>query len=347
MFRIPYDDLYAALHRATLHLGLTGDRAALCARLFAETTRDGVYTHGLDRFPRFAEMVANGSIDVTAEPTRVGDESAAALAIERWNGNLGPGNLNAHASMQRAITLARQHGIGCVALANTNHWMRGGGYGWLAAESGLFAVCWTNTLANLPPWGASTPALGNNPLVLAVPRPAGAHVVLDMAMSQFSYGALSAYSARGAQLPVPGGYDLAGNLTTDPAAIEASNRALPVGYWKGSGLSLLLDMFAALLSGGRATHEIPRESTRESGVSQIFLAIDPATFADPAELDRAAAGILASLGAATPIDPARPVRYPGEQTLYLRQENLRLGVPVTPSVWQQLQSLTFDQAGTP
>jgi 3-dehydro-L-gulonate 2-dehydrogenase len=59
MLRIPYTDLYAALHRATEHLGLRGDRAALCARLFAETTRDGVYTHGLDRFPRFAEMVAN------------------------------------------------------------------------------------------------------------------------------------------------------------------------------------------------------------------------------------------------------------------------------------------------
>jgi 3-dehydro-L-gulonate 2-dehydrogenase len=347
MLRVPYNDLYAALHRATLHLGLQGDRAALCARLFAETTRDGVYTHGLDRFPRFAEMVTNGCIDVHAEPTRISEAPASPLAIERWSGNLGPGNLNAHASMQRAIDLARQHGLGCVALSSTNHWMRGGTYGWLAADAGLFAVCWTNTLANLPAWGASTPALGNNPLVLAVPRPAGAHVVLDMAMSQFSYGALAAYSARGQQLPVPGGYDLAGNLTTDPAAIEASQRALAIGYWKGSGLSLLLDMFAAMLSGGRATHEISRDPTRESGVSQIFLAIDPTTFADRAELDRIATSILESLRAGTPIDLSNPVRYPGEQTLHLRQENLRLGVPVTPGVWQQLQSLTFPNPGVP
>jgi 3-dehydro-L-gulonate 2-dehydrogenase len=233
------------------------------------------------------------------------------------------------------------HGLGCVALANTNHWMRGGSYGWLAANAGLFAICWTNTLANLPPWGASTPALGNNPLVLAVPRPNGAHVVLDMAMSQFSYGTLSAYSARGAQLPVLGGYDQAGNLTTDPAAIEASKRALAIGYWKGSGLSLVLDMLAAMLSGGRATHQIPLDSLRESGTSQVFLAIDPTTFADREELNRIATAILDSLRAATPIDPAQPVRYPGEQTLHLRRENLRLGVPVTPAVWEQLQSLAF------
>jgi 3-dehydro-L-gulonate 2-dehydrogenase len=277
MLRVPYDDLLQSLERAMQHLGLRGDRAALCARLFAETTRDGVYTHGLNRFPRFAEMVANGCIDVNAEPSRI--SSSPGIAIERWNGNLGPGNLNAHSCMQRAVELARQFGLGAVALANTNHWMRGGTYGWLAADSGVFALCWTNTLANLPPWGASTAAIGNNPLVIAVPRPGGAHVVLDMAISQFSYGALSAYSARGVQLPVPGGYDLAGNLTTDAAAIEASKRALAIGYWKGSGLSLVLDMLAAMLSGGKATHDIPQEPTRESGVSQVFLAIDPASFA--------------------------------------------------------------------
>jgi 3-dehydro-L-gulonate 2-dehydrogenase len=337
MLRVPYSDLYQALLRAMKHMGLRDERAALCARLFAETTRDGVYTHGLDRFPRFAEMVANGCIDVNAEPARV----AGAAAIERWDGHLGPGNLNAYAAMEHAIALARQYGLGAVAMANTNHWMRGGSYGWLAADAGVFAMCWTNTLANLPPWGASTPAVGNNPLVIAVPRPAGAHVVIDMAMSQFSYGALSAYTARGAQLPVPGGYDVAGELTRDPTAIEASKRALAIGYWKGSGLSLVLDMLAAMLSGGRSTYEIPLEPTRESGVSQVFLAIDPATYAAREELDRIADGILESLRAAVPIDPAKPVRYPGEQTLHLRQENLKHGVPVTPDVWAKLTTLSF------
>jgi 3-dehydro-L-gulonate 2-dehydrogenase len=343
MLRVPYNDLLTALERGMHRLGLEGERAALCARLFAETTRDGVYTHGLDRFPRFAEMVANGCIDVNAEPTRVAGAaaSAAAMAIERWNGNLGVGNLNAHAAMNRAIELANRHGLGAVALANTNHWMRGGSYGWLAADAGVFAMCWTNTLANLPPWGASTPAVGNNPLVIAVPRPAGKHVVIDMAMSQFSYGALSAYSARGQQLPVPGGYDQAGNLTTDPAAIEASKRALAIGYWKGSGLSLVLDMLAAMLSGGNATHDIPLEPTRESGVSQVFLAIDPSSLATRTELDRIAGAILESLREATPVDPAKPVRYPGEQTVFLREENTRLGVPVTPEVFHKLQSLSF------
>ena len=277
-------------------------------------------------------MVRNGSIDVNAEPERV----ASFGGIERWNGHRGLGNLNAYAAMQRAIALARQHGLGAVALANTNHWMRGGTYGWQAADQGLFAICWTNTLANVPAWGSAVPVIGNNPLIIAIPRPP-AHVVLDMAMSQFSYGALDSYTRRGVPLPVPGGYDAAGNLTTDSAAIEASQRALPVGYWKGSGLSLVLDMMGAMLSGGLATHQLPLDPLHETGLSQFFLAIDPANLASAAELTHIAEGVIASLHDALPIDPARPLRYPGEQSLRLREENVRLGVPVDPEIWQQIR----------
>ncbi len=331
MLRVPFSDLHAALRHAMIALGLEGDRASLCARLFAETTRDGVYTHGLNRFPRFQSMVANGSVDPRATPTHV----AGFGALERWDGHLGPGNLAAHAAMSRAIELARTHGLGAVALANTTHWMRGGTYGWLAAEAGVFGVCWTNTMPNLPAWGTATPVIGNNPLVLAVPREAGP-VVLDMAMSQFSYGTLSAYAQRGDPLPVSGGYDISGILTTDPAAIGASQRALPIGFWKGSGLSILLDLFAAMLSGGQATHQIPTDPARESGVSQFFLAIDPGTFAAPGELEHIADAVLNSLSTAEALDPAKPVRYPGQQTLRLREENLRLGVPVDLDIWLSL-----------
>ena len=336
MLRIPYPDLEAAFHRAVLHLGIPPETAPLCARLYAETDRDGIRTHGLARFPRLAAMVRNGKVDPTAVPTR----TSGFGAIERWNGHLGPGNLNAHFAMARTIHLARQHGIGAVALANTNHWMRGGSYGWQAATEGLFAICWTNTLANTPAWGTAKPTIGNNPIILAIPH-RDTPIVLDMATTQFSMGSLSAYVQRGAQLPVPGGYDAEGKLTTDPVAIEQSQRTLPIGFWKGSGLSLTLDMFASMLSGGSSTHQLPLDPLKESSLSQFFLAIDPATFADPAELTQMADSILTNLHAAPPIDPRHPVRYPGEETLRLREENLRLGVPVDSGLWQKLTALAM------
>jgi 3-dehydro-L-gulonate 2-dehydrogenase len=334
VLRVPYTDLYEALRRAMLRLGLREDHAALSARLIAETTRDGVYTHGLNRFPRFEAMVLNGSIDIHAEPTL----TTAFGSIERWNGNRGIGNLNAYAAIHRAITQAKQNGIAGVALGNTNHWMRGGTYGWLAAEAGLFAICWSNTLANLPAWGATTPTLGNNPLVIAIPRASGEHVILDMAMSQFSYGTLASYAKRNQPLPVDGGFDPAGNLTRDAAAIEASQRALPIGYWKGSGLALVLDMMATMLSGGLATHQFSPDPLRETGQSQLFLTIDPTNIASATELTYIADAIIDDLHRATPADPAKPIRYPGEKTLQLREENLRLGVPVDPDLWQKITS---------
>lgn len=334
MLRIPFDQLHEKLAQVLQTLGFSADRARTCARLFAETTCDGVYTHGVARFPRFVAMIRNGSIDVAAEPavlTRFG-------AVERWDGRRGPGNLNAPAAMERAMTLSRGHGMGCVSLGNTNHWMRGGTYGWQAAEAGLIGICWTNTMPNLPPWGGVAPSIGNNPLVIAVPRADGP-VVLDMAMSQFSYGALESYRLRGEMLPVDGGFDAEGNLTRDPAAIEQSQRPLPTGYWKGSGLSIVLDMIAAMTSLGNATHQLPSDPLRESGISQVFVAMNPAAFGPAPAAERIADEIVASVHRCPPAKEGSKVRYPGEKTLLMRAENLKLGLPVDPALWQQILAM--------
>jgi 3-dehydro-L-gulonate 2-dehydrogenase len=330
--RVAYQELYDVLRRALLRAGFEPERAALCARLFADTDRDGVYTHGLSRFPRFMGMIRRGLIDVRARPVSVFKRGA----LERWDGRRAAGNLNAHDSMARAIELAREHGLGCVALGNTNHWMRGGSYGWQAAEASAVGLCWTNTMPNLPPWGASEPLVGNNPLVVAVPRPRG-HVVLDMALSQFSYGALAAYRARGEQLPFDGGFDSEGRLTRDPAAIEESRRPLPVGLWKGSGLALALDMVAALLSGGRATHELAADPDEETGLSQVFVAFDFPSFGEAEASARVADEIIESIRQPSADDGE--VRYPGERTLETRRRNLEEGIPVEPSVWEQVRRL--------
>jgi 3-dehydro-L-gulonate 2-dehydrogenase len=333
VLRVSYRELYDVLLQALLGTGLEPERAALCAQLFADTSRDGVYSHGLNRFPRFMQMIRRGIIDVHARAVCVASHGA----IERWDGQRGPGNLNAYRCMERAIELSREYGVGSIALKNTNHWMRGGSYGWQAAEAGAIGICWTNTMPNLPPWGASDPRLGNNPLVIAAPRPQGRHVVLDMAMSQFSYGALASYRMRGEQLPVVGGFDLDGQLTRDPSAIEDSARPLPIGFWKGSGLALMLDMMAALLSGGHATHQVTANPDDETGLSQLFLAFNLSAFGETDLAARVADRIIEDLQRAS--TEGESVRYPGERTLETRQRNLEEGIPVEPSIWQEVRRL--------
>jgi 3-dehydro-L-gulonate 2-dehydrogenase len=171
--------------------------------------------------------------------------------------------------------------------------------------------------------------LGNNPLVIAVPRREGP-VVLDMAMSQFSYGQLSSFQMSGKQLPVIGGYDLKGQLTQDPGAIEESKRPLPIGYWKGSGMALLLDLMAAMLSGGQATHQISRPDF-ETGLSQVFIAVN-LTAVDQNNLAAEVADHHCKSA------DKEGVRYPGENVLKTRRES-RTGHPAEQSAWDELRTL--------
>jgi len=332
--RVPFDDLRGELERVLVAVGFATDRASLVARLFAEASLDGIASHGLNRFPRFVRQVKAGTVDPAAGAALL----EACGAWERWDGRRGAGNLNAWVCTERAVALARLHAVGCVGLANTNHWMRGGTYGWQAASAGCALLAWTNTMPNMAPWGARERRVGNTPLVIAVPR-GDAPVVFDMAMSQFSYGRLEGLSGAGLPTPVPGGWDERGDLTTDPAAILKSGRVLPTGFWKGSALALVLDLLAMACSGGRATHEISPDPELETGLSQVFLAINLGRASGPADLSGRVTAVIDNLLAATPLDPAAPVRYPGEHVLRTRRENLHCGVPVDDVIWRDVCAL--------
>jgi 3-dehydro-L-gulonate 2-dehydrogenase len=328
--RIPFNKLQSELKRVLLSLNFTEEKANLCATIFAENSRDGVYTHGLNRFPVFIEFVKDGLVKPNAEPTKEG----AFGSLEQWNGNLGAGILNARFCMDRAIELAMENGIGCVALKNTNHWMRAGAYGWQAAEAGLIGICFTNTIANLPPWGGIDPRLGNNPLVIAVPRKGG-HVVLDMAISQYSVGKLNQYKNNNEDLPLPGGYDDEGNLSTDAAEILESKRLLPVGFWKGSGLSLVLDLLATVLSQGNSTAKIT-QSEKESGVAQVFICVKPES---NTYTEQAIEEIISYTKTSRPEHAGGSISYPGENTLRTREKSLKEGVLVDERIWEKVQGL--------
>lgn len=334
--RLDPEEARGLMASALVLRGFSPERARECARLFAEADLDGVYTHGLERFPRFVSYLEKGWVKAGAKPSLV----ASLGAWERWDGNLGPGNLNALESMDRAVALARVSGLGCVALSNTNHWMRAGQYGLRAADEGCIGLCWTNTIPNLPAWGSREALLGNNPLVIAVPREGG-HVLLDMAMSQFSYGKLEAYAARGEVLPVEGGYDGEGKLTRVAASILASQRPLPIGYWKGSGLSLLLDLAATILSGGLSTGGVGKQEG-EYGLSQVFLAFDLGRLGrveGPTAIRDAVEEMAERIHRASLAEGFGAIHFPGEGRASIRAENLSKGIPVRAGLLEKLRSL--------
>lgn len=213
----------------------------------------------------------------------------------------------------------------------------GGAYGWQAAEAGCIGICWTNTCPNMPAWGAADSRIGNNPFVLAVPDKNGNHVVVDTAMAQYSYGKLSVCRQNGEQLPYPGGYDEKGNLTCDPAAIEKTRRVLPVGYWKGSGLSVVLDLIGGMLTLGKTVTGIGKECEAEYGLTQVFIAIWPDILnQNPDRAQEIQEETLRDIQESVPAKEGSRVRYPGEGTLQRRRENLEKGIPVKEEIWKKI-----------
>jgi 3-dehydro-L-gulonate 2-dehydrogenase len=229
------------------------------------------------------------------------------------------------------------HGMGLVALRNTNHWMRGGAYGWQAADAGCISILFTNTQPNMPPWGGKDSRIGNNPFVVSIPRKQG-HIVLDMAISQFAFGKINEYKLKGEKLPYPGGWDKNNELSNDPEKISLNERGLPIGYWKGSALSMVLDMLATLLSDGESTSKIGINGY-ETGVSQVYLCIYPELFNDADIHEKLLNEIIAYTHDVEPMKPGDKTYYPGERTLQTRARNLKNGIPVNEKVWQKVLEL--------
>lgn len=334
MTRIPYETMLNEFKRVLIKKGFNEERALKAATLFAQNSLCGVYSHGLNRFPRVVEYLDKGQID----PNVVATCELKLGAIERWDGHRGFGPLNAMMAMDRACALAKEYGIGLVALGNNNHWMRGGSYGYRAADNGCIGICWSNTTPNMPAWGGLDNKIGNNPIIFSIPRNNGEHVVIDCALSQYSFGKIEDCRLKGIKLPYPGGYDENGNLTNDPEEIEKTNRVLPIGYWKGSGISIALDLIGTILSNGNSVSKVGTFND-EVGLTQIMIAIDPSKANSNELTDDIVNKILEDVKSSIPVDINNPVHYPGENTAKTTVDNLKNGIPVIDEKWQAVLAM--------
>lgn len=335
--RLSFDEIQSEIKRVFMKYGLSEEKADICARIHTESTYDGIYSHGTNRVARFVDYIRKGWVDVNAEPTLEKDLGA----LKVYNGNMGPGILNALYACDRAMELADDYGIGMVGLKNTTHWMRGGTYGLYAARKGYAAIMWTNTEACMPPWGAKECRLGNNPFVMAVPGPDGGPALqLDMAISQYAYGKLQVTRLAGKKLPFPGGFDKNGNITDDPGAIEESMRIMPIGYWKGSSFSFMLDILGAVLTDGVGAADLDAEKKGScGGCSQVMIVIDPKKITAREQMDETIKKAIEYIKSAQLAENSNGVMAPGEDYVRFNREHDEKGIFVDDSVWEEIREL--------
>lgn len=335
--RLSFQEIFEETKRIFVKYGMSEDKAETCARIHTESTYDGIYSHGTNRVARFVDYIKKGWVDINAEPALVNEFGA----LKVYDGNMGPGVLNALFATDEAIALADTYGIGMVGLKNTTHWMRGGTYGLYAANKGYIAITWTNTESVMPPWGGKEVRLGNNPFVMALPGAEGSPALqLDMAISQYAYGKLQVTRLAGKKLPFPGGFDKDGNITDDPGAIEESMRIMPIGYWKGSSFSFMLDLLGSVLTGGIGAADLDKKGMGScGGASQIFIVIDPKKTCGKEYMDELINKAIAHVKSSAPSEKSTGIFTPGEDYVQFRKDHDEKGIFVDDSIWEEMKSL--------
>src|SRR5262249_32336397 len=137
----------------------------------------------------------------------------------------------------------------------------------------------TNASPAMPIWGGRTAFLGTSPLAMAVPG-SKVPLVLDMATSIAARGKIRRAAQRKETIPAGWALDGEGRPTIDAqAAYEGI--VLPLGGPKGSGLSLLMEALAGVMTGaafGSGVKDQYKDFETPQNVGHMFIAMRPELF---------------------------------------------------------------------
>ena len=291
-------------------LGLPLKDAQDVCRILVLADLFGLSTHGLSRVESYGERLQVNGINPRANIS----VDRVAPALVKVDGDNGVGPLVGMRSLEAAMDVAREYGVGIAFARGSNHFGPVSPYSYLAAEAGFASMIGSNATTTIAPWGGSDARLGNSPLGFGVPNPGGAPFMLDMAMSVVARAKIRNAFKRGQSIPDTWATDKRGTPTTDAGA-ALDGFLLPIGAHKGYGLALLVDMFAGLLSGAAyLTHvkswveapEVPQN------LGHFFILINTKMLGSSQWLTDRMNDFAAILHDSPAADASKPVLVPGE-----------------------------------
>ncbi len=309
--------------------------AATVALSLVQAELEGQSGHGAIRLPFLLGRLKAGLINSRPQ-MRVLSERPAAAVLDGGNG-LGP--VVGVKALELAMTMARATGVGVCAVQRSNHLGAVGFYVNLAASEGLIALALGNTPPAMAPPGGRAAFLGTNPLAAAFPT-LDAPVVVDMATSQVARGRLMKAARAGQAIPTGWGLDAAGRDTTDATAALAGTM-VPLGGAKGFALALVVEALSGVLAGsavGPAVGGTIAASDRESDVGHCFIVLDPEAFGG-GFAERMAA-LADQIRAVEPLDPAAPVRLPGDRRRKEAEQRRAAGIELPDGLVAELEEAT-------
>jgi LDH2 family malate/lactate/ureidoglycolate dehydrogenase len=333
---IPAPELEAFAAAVLNAIGLRRGAAAVTAHCLVLANLRGVDSHGVLRLIQYADTVANGEVNPRPR-TRVLSKRGVFGLVDAGGGY---GFVPTIRAMDLALELAKSNGMGFVGVRNSHHFGMAAVYAERAALAGRIGIVTTNTGPVMAPAGVLRPLVGNNPIAIAIPRkPPASPIVLDMALSQTAFGRIRLAAAEGRDIPLGWAYDSRGEPTTDSREALRASLLSPVGGYKGYGLAVMIDILAGILTGAKFGPGADAHSHRQGGVGHLALALEPSVFIGRAQFDESVDVLERELKSAPVARQGAEVLVPGELEGRTMRRRVVEGVPISPELAEQLNSL--------
>lgn len=334
--RIPHDGLMEFAAATYRDCGMREADARLAADSLVQADLWGHQSHGLMRLPWYEARLRAGVVNPVAEPEIAVD--AGALAV--MDGQHAMGQIVATRAMREAIRRAKAHGVGVVAVRNSNHFGTAMYYTLMAPPEGCVAFLSTNTSPAMAPWGGRAKTVGNNPW--SITAPAGRHppMMLDIANTRVARGKI--YLARQKGLPIPLGWavDARGVPTTDP--VEALAGIIqPMAEHKGYAISVMMDVLSGVLTGSGFGARVsgPYQSERRGLAGHLVIVLNIETIQPLAEFNARMETLVSELKAVPLAPDFEEVVYPGELEARNNLRNREEGLELPPDTLEGLRQV--------
>jgi LDH2 family malate/lactate/ureidoglycolate dehydrogenase len=313
------------------------EEAAVVAEALITAELRGIDTHGVHLLTLLPERVDAGMLEIPTKLTVLQDSGATALI----NGGNGLGQAAVHRAMGMSVRKAREFGIGCCLVRNTNNIGILSFYTLLAAKEKMVGIVMANAAAAMSPWGGTEPFFGTNPLSISVPGEAGAPpVVLDMSSTVVARGKIRRADRLKESIPLGWAFDETGTPTTNPAE-ALKGTLMPIGGPKGYGLALMIDVLAGMLSGSQYGPEIRTFHQLEgpTGVGVFTLAVEIERFMPLGQFTALFRTYLMSIKASRKAKGVTRIYLPGEIEYEKEQQSLNEGIEISPATAGKLNAL--------
>jgi LDH2 family malate/lactate/ureidoglycolate dehydrogenase len=344
--RIPAAQLAAFAARAFVATGLSAGDAETVAKLMVAADLRGSDTHGVIRLPVYVRRIRDGGVNAKPDIRVVSDRPSAALI----DGDNGMGHLVMWRAAELAIEKAKATGIGWVGARMSNHAGPAALYVTMPLVHdmiGLYFAVGSNN--HLPPWGGSESLLGTNPMAVAVPAMDEPAVVLDMAPTVAAFGKVRLKAQRGEQMPVGWMIDREGKPLTDPKRAD-DGHLLPIGDYKGYGLSLIIGLLAGALNRaalGRDVVDFVKETGKATNTGQAIAALSIETFMPAADFKGAVDQMISDIRNSRRLPGVERIWLPGEQSHARLLERRAHGVPMPKSLRDSLDTVARELSIAP